>query len=202
MEAFTAWVFAVLMAISPYREKSLTYARYAHEPEDEQKARYSSIAKDLAEVVQEEEPLFKGKNGRVQTAALVMSMAFFESGLKKEVDFGTGKWGRGDFGRSWCLMQINLGKGQVSWGTTEMKTWSGQDLVNDRKKCFKVGITALRLSLGACQGKAGGDKLSSYTTGTCRDNEPTGRSRWNYAWRLLSRFTPPAAAPLASPPPP
>lgn len=73
------------------------------------KSRYGEIADALFHVVTTEKPLFGGKIGRIRTAALILSISMFESSYRKDVDLNIGKEGRGDGGRSWCLMQVQLG---------------------------------------------------------------------------------------------
>ena len=186
-ETTEEWAFKALLTIAP-PEKLITVRK--DETIEEMRTRYASIAKDLAEVVDNGKPLFGGKRGRRHTAALLMSIGYFESGFVKSV--GSGKV-RGDGGRSWCYMQINLGKGKVYFGTPEMLEWTGQDLVGESAtKCFKVGLETIRMSMGACRSRAQADWLSAYTSGRCQDNEPKARSRWSFAGTLVQRV---AAAP-------
>jgi hypothetical protein len=79
-----------------------------------------------------------------------------------------------------------------------METWTGPDLVNDRKKCFRAGLEILRRSIGACQtgvNAAGevvpltmADRFSAYTKGTCRENEHESRMKWSVASKLFNRW--------------
>jgi hypothetical protein len=85
-------------------------------------------------------------------------------------------------------MQINIGKGHVYIGDETMKTWSGKDLISDRKKCFQVGLETLRLSIDKCKGFEKGDRLSAYTSGKCIRGERKAIVRWNFAKQLMSRF--------------
>lgn len=173
------WISQVLSTIAPLEKTSRK-----GETLEEAKARYASIAHDLAVVVDGNRPLFSGPNARYQTAALILSVAYMESGFLKSVSNGTL---RGDSGRSWCYMQINIGAGNVYVGSEEMRTWKGQDLLQDNAKCFAAGLQVLRLSMGACRGKKSGDVLSAYTSGRCQDNEPKARGRWAYASAILRR---------------
>jgi len=74
--------------------------------------RYHSIAKSAINVAfdENEQPLFGGKYGRHKTLALILSIASWESSYKKHVDYNISPQARGDSGKSWCLMQVNLGK--------------------------------------------------------------------------------------------
>jgi hypothetical protein len=236
MNPFAAWIFTVLIAIaSPEKrddyQKQLLHTSPAmqaraglpdaRETREEGEARYRQIAITLDEVLSVEKPLFGGKDGKIWTALLMSSFMKLESGLRLDVDLGLGKWGKGDFGRSFCMMQLQMsgkkGEGHVQIAHPEMETWTGPDVVADRKKCFRAGLEILRRSIGACQtgvNAAGevvpltmADRFSAYTKGTCRENEPESRMKWSYASRLFDRFsksaprsTPPAKSPVNPPP--
>ena len=81
----------------------------ASETLEEGQARYTSIAESVLLTIAREKSIFPGRTGRIKTAALMLSIAMFESGFRKDVDLNLGKSGRGDGGRSWCMMQIQLG---------------------------------------------------------------------------------------------
>ena len=243
MNPFSAWIFAILIAIaSPEKrddyQKQLLHPSIspamqaraglpdARETKEEGEARYREIAADLDAVLSTEKPLFGGKNGKIWTAAVMLSFMKLESGLRLDVDKGKGKWGRGDYGRSFCLMQLQMsgkkGEGHVQIAHPEMETWTGLDVVNDRKKCFRAGLEILRRSIGACQtgvNAAGevvplvmADRFSAYTKGTCRENEHESRMKWSVASKLFDRWkgtapqseppTPPKAPPVPAPPAP
>lgn len=141
-------------------------------------ARYASIAADLAGVTLDpsEKPAFGGEDGRAKTALLLASIASFESGYRADVDDGRT---RGDNGSSWCLMQVRvIGKTRDGY--------SGQDLVRDRTKCFRVALRVVRESFEWCKDKAIEDRLGGYTVGQCTENEPLARNRFGRArtyWR-------------------
>jgi hypothetical protein len=158
MNALIAYLLAAMVTWSPPGDHDY------YEPREETLDRYAAIAKDFAAVAldPEEAPLFGGPQGRVQTGLLLASVAFYESGgYRRDVDLGIGKKARGDSGRSWCLMQINIGDG------TTLEHWSGRDLVEDRQKCLRVGLRRMRQSFEMCSGQAFIDRLSGYTTGRC-----------------------------------
>lgn len=177
MNLLTNWIFSVLLSIVPANSYSTL-----NESEDKMKERYASIANDMYEAIHESKPLFNGEDAELKSAALITSIAYFESGFNKNVDSGKIK---GDNGNSWCLMQINIGKNKVPVGNEEMQQWTGQDLIKDRKKCFKVSIEFLRNSFKACSGYSKSDVLSGYTSGRCIKNESKAAIRWNFAGKLL-----------------
>jgi hypothetical protein len=176
MENLSTWIFTVIMALANPEK----VAKHSTESVEEMTARYHSIAEDMANVIETSEPVFKSDNHKFKTAAVLSALALYESGFRKSVDNGEV---RGDDGRSWCLMQINIGKGNVPVGTDEMKKWKGKDLVEDRKKCFKVGLEMARRSINSCAV----NPLSVYGSGECLKKEPKSRKRWDAAMRILDR---------------
>jgi hypothetical protein len=215
MSPFSAWIFAILIAIaSPEKrddyQKQLLHPSIspgmqaraglpdARETKEEGEARYREIATDLDAVLSTEKPLFGGKNGKIWTAAVMLSFMKLESGLRLDVDKGKGKWGRGDYGRSFCLMQLKVNKVTIQIAHPEMGTWTGLDVVTDRKKCFRAGLEMLRRSIGACQtgtNAAGevvpltmADRFSAYATGKCSEKEPESRMKWSVASKMFDRW--------------
>jgi len=81
----------------------------AMESFDDGKARYGLIADAALRAASKNKSMFGGSKGRLRTAALILSIAMFESSFRKDVDMNLGNEGRGDGGRSWCLMQVQLG---------------------------------------------------------------------------------------------
>lgn len=140
------WLVAAMFAWAPARES--------------ERARYTEIASDLAAVTfdEEEAPLFGGASGRAETALLLASIAAHESTFRKDVDDGRV---RGDSGRSWCLMQLHIGGGKTFDG------WTGQDLIADRRKCFRAGLHIARWSFHTCTELPLVEKLSAYASGSC-----------------------------------
>jgi len=160
VEALAAWVLTAMIAWNPPS---------AHrEGERAATERYTSIAHDVAAVAldAEEPALFEGPQGRPQTALLMASVASMESNFREDVDTGKVK---GDHGKSWCILQI-----QVHGKTVEQ--WTGDDLVQDRKRCLRAGLHRMRDSFVACKQLPLIERLSAYTTGTCK-NEPKAEFR-------------------------
>lgn len=81
----------------------------AQESFDDGKVRYGMIANAALRAASKNKSLFGGPTGRIKTAALLLSISMFESSYRKDVDMNIGKEGRGDGGRSWCMMQLQLG---------------------------------------------------------------------------------------------
>jgi hypothetical protein len=153
---------------------------------DTDRVRYESIARDMVAVAydDQEAPLFTGADGRAKTALLMASIASFESQYRADVDDGRVT---GDHGRSFCLMQVQVGGGKTAEG------WTGQDLTQDRKKCLRAALKRMRISFDWCKDHALEDRLAGYTSGQCRDGEQLSRNRFWRARAYWSRspFLPP-----------
>jgi len=154
------WIVGFITKHAPPGRK--TYNRAAQETKPEALKRYDSIANDLVEVVYSatNPPIFGGSHGRARTATVMLGIMLYESGFGKHVDYNLGKYARGDNGGSWCLMQMNVGKGRAwanagGWNVKHNRPWrfgdkthditkgaSGPEMIADRRKCF---TEALRL---------------------------------------------------------
>jgi len=181
MDSLVAYLVAAMVGWVP------AHAQPQESP-DEVMDRYESIARDAATVAldPDEAPLFGGPDGRARTALLMLSVASYESGYRKRVDDGRG---RGDNGRSFCLMQIRVGTGATGEG------WTGPDLVEDRTRCFRAALHILRKSFGICHSLPVEDRLSAYASGSCTAGTEASRRRilrasnWG-ATHTLPRVTP------------
>jgi hypothetical protein len=169
MDVLISWAVAFMMAWAPPGRSKI---KEALETPDEGRARYADIAKSAMEVVYDpgRRPLFGGSRGRAQTMALLLSIAYHESGFRRDVDLGLGKLARGS-GVDSCLLQIRVGAGRTADG------WSHEDLVRDREKCFRAGLAVMRRSFNACRHLDPLDWLGAYTRGRCVADERHSRSR-------------------------
>jgi len=156
MNILIAWMVSIMLLISPINPK--------FESEQEHADRMERIAEDIIEVTYDktEAPIIRmGKDPRRLAAMMVFEVAKHESSFYYNVDKNKGKHPRGDSGRSWCLMQIHIGKGKTSQG------WTGPELITDRKKCLKAGYQYMKQSFGACRRYGQAYGLSAYASGTC-----------------------------------
>ena len=181
-ESVVGWCTAQMASWSP---PGLSQYPGAKETKDDGTLRYAEIARDAFSVAYDpsEPPVFAGPDGRARTLALMLSIADSESGFRKDVDLGVGPASRGDGGRSWCLMQVQLSAEDQSTHRTvrrivmdgdawkyanDGKTgWGGEDLVSDRKKCFRAGLHMIRVSMRACSYLPVRERLAVYTGGSC-----------------------------------
>lgn len=197
MEPVIAWILAFMVSVAPPGRK--TFYEEAQETQTEASARYQSIAEDIIEVVYNPatKPLFRGSNGRSRTVSVILSIMLHESGFMKNVDYGVGKFARGDKGNSWCLMQINVGKGRTikwnvkhdrlpRWGDDPndiFEGYTGSELVTDRQKCIGEGLKVLRVSFAACRGLPMDQKLRVYASGRCTAGSEGSAARMGTAIR-------------------
>jgi hypothetical protein len=189
MSATTEWLVALLTTLAPLdRESPDREFPGWTETTSEREARYRSIASDLETFVfdPETKPAFAGESGRGRTAALLLAIAYHESGFAKDVDQGPcyrgprGRNTRCDSGMSACLLQIHLGNGKTPEG------WTQADLFADRKKCFAAGLRLVRASFGACRDLPLRDRLSAYASGSCAHGAEASRALMDLAERLAT----------------
>jgi hypothetical protein len=180
MDSLVTYLVAAMTAWIPVKVQ-------ATEAPEDATARYESIARDAAAVAFDpsEAPLFFGPDGRTQTALFMLSIASFESSYLRTVDQGAG---RGDRGRSYCLMQIRVGEGTTREG------WTGRQLVTDRKLCFRAALHILHGSFNVCRNLPEDDRMSAYATGRCIENAEISRSRIGRARWWWTQHTPPPDA--------
>jgi hypothetical protein len=178
MDSIVAWALAIMLAWVPPGRSAI---KDAIETSEAGAARYAQIARDAARVAFDpaEQPLVKGPRARSQSLAVLLSVAYHESGFRRDVDLGLGPLARGS-GTDSCLMQIRVGKGTTPEG------WSHADLVADRTKCFRAGLRLLRRSIGACRHLPPLDWLSAYARGQCTVDEPTSHALIGPALRVRS----------------
>jgi len=196
-----SWILAFIVWASPPGHK-IPYPE-GQETVEEAMERYNSIVNDIIAVVYnpDTKPLFRGPDGRARTVAVILSVMSHESGFMKHVDYNLGKYGRGDSGRSWCMMQIKVGKGRtMPWNIVHnrppkwndpaeevFKGYTGEELIQDRKLCISEGLKILRLSFGQCSKLPLEDRLRSYASGNCDDGAAASHNRMNTAMNWFNK---------------
>jgi len=199
MEPIYAWILAFMVSVAPPGRK--TYYAEAQETKEVAMARYQSIAEDIVEVVYnpETKPLFRGKVGRARTVSVILAIMLYESGFMRNVDHGIGKYARGDQGKSWCLMQLNVGKGRtIKWNTKHdrparyndkpediFEGYTGKEMVEDRRKCIQEGLKGLWMSFRSCRGMnlPLNQRLRVYGSGSCHGAQKGSALRMDTAIR-------------------
>jgi hypothetical protein len=181
VEALAAWMLAIMMtSVPPGKSRQPAAAR---ETAEEGKARYAAIARAIALVSldEDEAPLFAGKNGRAETATLMLAMSRFESTWRRDVDLGIGPRSRGAGGKYWCLMQIAVPKGKTPEG------WTGRDLVKSRDKCFRRALHILQRGKRVCKKHGGTSFVNHYASGQCTRAKKAVKKRVNLMHRWLKK---------------
>ncbi|WP_394849644.1 hypothetical protein LZC95_19605 [Pendulispora brunnea] len=133
---------------------------------------YEETARAIAHVVAEEEPLFDGPDGRAQTAATLVSLAFFESRFDQRA--------QGDAGHSTGLFQ----------------SWGGGAALFDPTRATRAALAAMRESLHRCRHRPSAERLASYASGSCDRGRAASRVRMALAARLLRLAPPPPEPPM------
>lgn len=190
--------------IEKWAPPGVTWYPDARESEEEARERYQNIVRDLLSVTYDptEKPLFSGPRGRARTTALMLSIAQTESGFRRDVDFGIGKDAKGDSGESHCLMQVRLSKARDN-GKTDKRIhldgpyysftldgesgYGGEDLLADRKVCFRAALHIMRQSFHTCHRLPSEERLGIYTSGDCERGRRSSRVRTLQAGQILSR---------------
>jgi hypothetical protein len=194
------WVVAFLVKHAPPGRP--TWFEHAKETKEEALKRYNALATDLVSTVYDPDirPLFSGSNGRSRTLAIVLGIMFWETGFRRDVDFGLGAHGRGDRGKSWCLMQLHIGVGRTApwnWRLNRpaMPTdllddvqpgFSGPELVSNRKVCITEGLKVVRGSFAACKKLPLEHRLSAYASGSCDKGREKSKERVNTGIKWFS----------------
>lgn len=179
-----AWLLSVMLAAAP--PDRLTRGRTAPEAVEtveQATARYEEFARTVALVAYDpaESPLFGGADGRSRTAAVMLSVAFHESGFRRDVSLGVGSRARGDHGRSCTAWQFNIGSGKNISGHT------CDELLADPEQAARDALRVLRVSMKSCAGLPVEERLSMYTAGRCEPGQIASRSRFRMAVRWFDR---------------
>lgn len=203
-ESMEDWCVDRMITWAPPGRPTLEAAK---ETNDETLVRFHAIARDAMEVAYDpsEEPLFPGSYGRSKTLALMLAIADSESGFRKDVDLGIGSNSKGDSGASWCLMQVKTSRtddphptriylrgGIIGYSHRSSEGFSGQDLVLDRKACFRVGLHIIRLSFNVCSNLPILERLAAYTSGSCGFGRDASKNRVSKAVQWFTQAAPPS----------
>lgn len=206
MNPVIAWLVSFMVALAPHRNYSGAYKAAQETPEDTD-ARYQSIANDITEVVWDptNPPLFKGAHGRARSAAILLSVMRHESVFRRDVDFGEGEMSRGDGGKSWCLLQIEVGTGRSqAWNETKnrfaypsdpkadkiLPGFTGEEMVKERKNCILTGYRYMRVSFSACGFLPIQDALSMYASGSCDAGRQASEDRMKMGINWYNKHRP------------
>jgi hypothetical protein len=155
---------------------------------DAERGRYEAALAHMVEVAFDpaEPAIFAGPAGRVRTAALLASIASYESSFRADVLDGRVK---GDHGESVCALQIRVPKGvkillqerEFSYvPTSDPRGYDGAAISSDPRLCARIALHMVRTSYRRC------NDLSGYTSGHCQRDEKRASVR---AWRANNAFS-------------
>lgn len=143
----TAWILALIVSLAP---PGMTPWRESEAAELE---RYTEIATDIEAVA-----------GNAREGALLVAIAYHESGFRLDVDsLAT----RGDGGRACGLWQL-----QAACGT--------------RREQAAEALRKARQSMRACRARPFRDRLAAYASGSCDRGIPESRALVD-SWQRLVR---------------
>lgn len=132
---------AVLLLLVPPGK----YTFKGAEPADAARLRYAQIAADVEAVAAE-------MHGNDTEAAMMVAIAYHESGLRADVDDGRVRGG----GRDTCIMQVR-----------PRNPKEADELATDRKACFRRGLALVRNSLRVCRKNKREERFAAYASGSC-----------------------------------
>jgi hypothetical protein len=151
----TAWLVALLLATLPVERTRLS------------EERYREVAADVDAVVRDAAPLFGGSHGRERTAALLLAVAYMESGLRD--DNVRGKAGE-------CGL----------WQTMPV---AGR-CPETRRDAAALALDMMRRSFTACRASPIDDRLAVYASGRCDRGLTESRARMQLARRWYAAHPP------------
>ncbi len=201
MEHVIAWIVAFMVAWAPPGRK--VYYPEAQETAEDTVARYNAIANDIVRVVYDPSTkvLFSGPRGRSQTASVVLSVMVHESSFLRNVDFGLGRYSKGDQGTSYCLMQIRVSTGRtMRWNVAEDRPvrwndppeaisngYTGEELLADRQLCIREGLKVLRVSFASTRDLPLDQRLRVYASGSRDKGGEASANRMRTAMRWFGK---------------
>lgn len=163
--AMISLVFAFMLFLVPH-------------PDQQQLQSWVDLAQSVSDVATES-PVFDGPKGQERTAALLVSLAFFESGFRglKSVNFSPK---RGDNGQSVGFFGIWPRKGDPS----------KDELEKDASLQVRLARERIVESFRSCSYGDPGDRLALYASGSCSRGLLESKHRWNQAVVLMREVYP------------
>lgn len=170
VEALAAVVLSWLVQVSPpaLHADIPTYPE-AKETAVEREERYREIARDVAEVVFAE----SSPGQRRRSAALLVGIAWHESGFAKDVDLGPCA------PRRLAIGGCDSGRAKGLWQIQAYEVPSRQDGA-------RLALRLARRSLVACRKQAIPLQLAAYASGTCESKQGQIRSR--ELWAMVEKL--------------
>ena len=185
MSGLAEWVLSAALTFAPVETRP-KFKGYEETP-DETRARYASIAEDVAQAAEDGA---KSPEEAKRRAALLLAVAIGESGLSLDVDRGPcyrkGNWkSRCDGGTSFTIWQMKTvvvdGKPMLASKVAGLE---------HRKVAAKAALRAILGSLGMCRKLPPEDRLSGYGAGRCIEGHKSVRARHALFQRVLGHAKP------------
>lgn len=176
-----AWILSLLtIMLPPERYASIPTYPEAAETTEERQARYADIAWDIATVSVESSATERGQK---RTAAVLLGIAWHESGFAKDVDMGPCAPAR--LANGGCDSEKTkygfVGRAKSLWQIRNFE-------VPDRKSGARIALRLVRRSLTACRRLPQEAQLAAYASGTCES--PRGQKASRELWAMVKRFHP------------
>jgi hypothetical protein len=200
MEPLLLWLTLTLNIMAPTDRHH--YVPEAQETVVQAEARRIEIASGIltAAFNSEDRPLFGGEYGRSRTALFVVTKMYYESGFRRDVQYGLARdhdirSGFNDHGRSWCLGQIMLGVQRDrlpngTWVYTSARYtdegWTGLELVSDTAKCATTTLHIIKKSFSTCRHLPFEQRLAAYAAGRC--NSEIAQNMSEHRFSTFRRF--------------
>lgn len=195
-----AWIFALMSFLAP--PEKLTAAPHVQLPGweetlEQRTERYESIAKDIFEVVYDVSAKlpYRGKRGRAQSTALLVAIAFMESGFMPDVDKGP-CYRKGSFrtrcdgGLSAGMWQARLGEGETLLSIHGVDGLKQADLFKDRKTQVRIALHMVNRSFKTCRLLGPEAVLNVYSSGSCSRGQKPASARLALAKRAYAARPP------------
>jgi hypothetical protein len=175
----SAWLLSIMMATVPPQD--VKRPKEGRETAAQGAARYAGIANAMARVVldADEKPLFAGRDARLNTALLLLTISLHESHWRRDVDLGLGRQAKR---RYKCLMQIAVPKKKTPEG------WTARDLVTNRDLCFRRGLHILQRGQHHCKDTGARAFLNHYASGYCDRGRKAVAKRWRSFDELRRKY--------------
>jgi hypothetical protein len=160
-----AWVLSLMVALqarAPWRET------------------YEDTAKAIVDIVEAEEPLFSGAQGREKSAAVLVALAWAESRFDPKAV--------GDHGRSVGLYQI------FGPNLPTPEGFGRADILGHPGNASRVALRMIRASMAVCSKFPLLDRLGWYAAGDCQRGASASRFRLGLAMKVMASHPVPKVA--------
>lgn len=161
---------AALLSLSPLDSPRIAFPGW-EESGEARRARYESIAEDVARAATEACG-DRGEPCRRRSVAILLGLAWHESGFAPDTESPEGCWRGRDGKGSRCDSGQAATLWQMQGSAEERAAW-----LRDRAQAARVALRRASRSLGACRRLPEDDRLAAYAGGRCEGADALRRSR-------------------------